>query len=372
MNNIGNRIQDLRKKAGMSQDDLADQVGVSRQAISKWERSEAMPELYNLITISEVLNVSLDELAGKEKASNETYQTTPEQGKPRTNVLKIVALIFITLPCLLLIISIFAVILDEDVLMEKLIDYIYIFTISILYFYTTFNLFTGKNTPKYKIVAVVINIILLINLIINAILYPMSAAGVVLFIFYLILVILGIIGSVLLTPEHTTDFSDKYTKEIKSLRLIGKVITLIIGVVIVFVIVFNILTHTVTYQVSYGMKGSASTSTSCTVDLRLERDIDSSINLSCEFNDYSDIQSIELYIGTELIHSSDNITSDDFTDNYYYFSTDILKVTDMSNISRSVTVKLADSSETREHSFYINSRSSTSDDKLLPIWKDIV
>ena len=62
MEYFGLKLQTLRKKAIMSQEDLASLLGVSRQAISKWERSEALPDLYNAKKIAEVFNITIDEL----------------------------------------------------------------------------------------------------------------------------------------------------------------------------------------------------------------------------------------------------------------------------------------------------------------------
>lgn len=62
MEYFGLKLQTLRKKASMSQDDLAELIGVSRQAISKWERSEALPDLYNAKKLAEVFSITLDEL----------------------------------------------------------------------------------------------------------------------------------------------------------------------------------------------------------------------------------------------------------------------------------------------------------------------
>ena len=59
---FGEKLQNLRKKAGMSQDALAERLEVSRQAVSKWERDEAMPETEKVIRIARLFGVSLDEL----------------------------------------------------------------------------------------------------------------------------------------------------------------------------------------------------------------------------------------------------------------------------------------------------------------------
>ena len=57
-----NRLCELRKKHNLSQEELASMLGVSRQAISKWERSESSPDTDNLIELAKIYNITLDEL----------------------------------------------------------------------------------------------------------------------------------------------------------------------------------------------------------------------------------------------------------------------------------------------------------------------
>ena len=54
------KIMQARKKAGMSQIDLADAMGVSRQSVSKWETGEANPEIGKLAQLARTLGVSVD------------------------------------------------------------------------------------------------------------------------------------------------------------------------------------------------------------------------------------------------------------------------------------------------------------------------
>ncbi|MDD2556348.1 MAG: helix-turn-helix transcriptional regulator [Syntrophaceticus sp.] len=58
--NIADRILRLRKVKGISQEELADQVGVSRQAVSKWESQQSVPELEKVIIMSEYFGVTTD------------------------------------------------------------------------------------------------------------------------------------------------------------------------------------------------------------------------------------------------------------------------------------------------------------------------
>ena len=59
-----NHLAELRRAHGLSQEDLAEKLGVSRQAISKWERAESSPDTDNLIALAQLYGVTLDELLG--------------------------------------------------------------------------------------------------------------------------------------------------------------------------------------------------------------------------------------------------------------------------------------------------------------------
>ena len=59
---LGQHIQFLRKKAGLSQEALGESLGVSRQAVSKWEADAAVPELDTLIAMSRLFGVGLGQL----------------------------------------------------------------------------------------------------------------------------------------------------------------------------------------------------------------------------------------------------------------------------------------------------------------------
>ena len=72
-----NRLLQYRKKHNLSQEELANKIGVSRQAVSKWERAEASPDTDNLILLAEIYGVSLDELLKGE--SNNSSKSEAEQ-----------------------------------------------------------------------------------------------------------------------------------------------------------------------------------------------------------------------------------------------------------------------------------------------------
>ena len=59
---MANRMYNYRKQSGLSQEELADKLGISRQSVSKWERAEACPDTDNLIKLSKLYGVSIDHI----------------------------------------------------------------------------------------------------------------------------------------------------------------------------------------------------------------------------------------------------------------------------------------------------------------------
>ena len=76
---LGNRLSALRKEKGISQEELANELGVSRQAVSKWECGESEPETANLIALAKIYNVTLDELVNGETTSPVVEATVVEE-----------------------------------------------------------------------------------------------------------------------------------------------------------------------------------------------------------------------------------------------------------------------------------------------------
>ena len=60
--NIADRILNLRKSRGISQEELADKIGVSRQAVSKWESEQSTPDIDKIILLSDYFDVTTDYL----------------------------------------------------------------------------------------------------------------------------------------------------------------------------------------------------------------------------------------------------------------------------------------------------------------------
>jgi transcriptional regulator with XRE-family HTH domain len=68
---ISQMLKEIRENAGLSQEQFAEKLAISRQAVSKWERGVAMPDIENLMYISNIFNVSLDTIIkGDKKMEN--------------------------------------------------------------------------------------------------------------------------------------------------------------------------------------------------------------------------------------------------------------------------------------------------------------
>lgn len=99
---FNNKLYSLRKQKGLSQEELANRLNVSRQTISKWEVGDSTPDMEKLIAISDLFEISLDELVtGKPAAFTkesiaeiEQKIGTDENKKKIKKILKIVAIVF--------------------------------------------------------------------------------------------------------------------------------------------------------------------------------------------------------------------------------------------------------------------------------------
>lgn len=80
------KLKELRSGAGLSQEKLAEQLGVSRQVVTKWETGRSTPDMQNLLALSDVFSISLDEMLGEvsapqpqeESGSNYLYESVTE------------------------------------------------------------------------------------------------------------------------------------------------------------------------------------------------------------------------------------------------------------------------------------------------------
>ena len=84
MESLSEMIIKLRKEKHYSQETLAEKIGVSRQAVSKWERNESSPDIQNIKLLADVFEVSIDELLGR--VISETIQKSNDFEEKRKQV----------------------------------------------------------------------------------------------------------------------------------------------------------------------------------------------------------------------------------------------------------------------------------------------
>jgi transcriptional regulator with XRE-family HTH domain len=78
---LGEKIHRLRKSKGLSQEALAGQLTVSRQAVSKWELGESVPDTENVVQLSKIFGVSTDYLLNDEYESDKDIPAVKESAK---------------------------------------------------------------------------------------------------------------------------------------------------------------------------------------------------------------------------------------------------------------------------------------------------
>ena len=86
--NIGEQINNLRKQHGLSQDDFANLFNVSRQTISNWENGKSLPDIVSIIRMSDLYDVSLDELLKGDKVLMEKIEKDAMAVKVEKKIIK--------------------------------------------------------------------------------------------------------------------------------------------------------------------------------------------------------------------------------------------------------------------------------------------
>ena len=85
---LGNSLFNARKKKGLSQEEVAEKLGVSRQTISKWETEETVPDIYQAKKLAKIYGLSLDELIDADldqKEIEEVIKNTDEKKEAKIN-----------------------------------------------------------------------------------------------------------------------------------------------------------------------------------------------------------------------------------------------------------------------------------------------
>ena len=110
---LGNKIANLRKKNNLSQEELADKIGVTRQTISKWELNNTTPDIMQAKKISEVFSISLDELTDN-NTDNILINKVSNTEKLASLTIKILKFIGVSLLIFFILIFILAIIIYKN------------------------------------------------------------------------------------------------------------------------------------------------------------------------------------------------------------------------------------------------------------------
>ena len=111
---LGEKISELRNSKNMSQSDLAEKLDVSRQSVSKWETNASIPELDKLIQLSDLFEITLDELVlHKKQEDNKENDSVLTESSPtiivnkNLNYILIIGIILLTLGMVCFILGLF-------------------------------------------------------------------------------------------------------------------------------------------------------------------------------------------------------------------------------------------------------------------------
>ena len=109
---LSDKIVRLRKSNGMSQEEFADKLGVSRQAISRWEMGTAMPDATNILQLSRLFQVTTDYLLNDEYQSDNDL---PKVKEVKTDGIHQIMIFLITLEVMVLIIQFMSVMILQNI-----------------------------------------------------------------------------------------------------------------------------------------------------------------------------------------------------------------------------------------------------------------
>lgn len=130
---FGDKLKKLRQNNNMSQEELADKINVSRQAISKWELKETMPETDNIVQVSKIFKVSIDYLLDDNVDSEElesipVYKDAVEKTKRNT----LLTTLIISIGVFIALIVIFRIAMSFRRISVSLITFIYLFILTFI------------------------------------------------------------------------------------------------------------------------------------------------------------------------------------------------------------------------------------------------
>lgn len=88
---FGQRFQRLRKSAGLTQEDVATKLNITSQAVSKWENDVSAPDISVLLELSEMLNVSVEQILGKEPIADVVLSESKKDAKSMVFRIRIIS-----------------------------------------------------------------------------------------------------------------------------------------------------------------------------------------------------------------------------------------------------------------------------------------
>lgn len=118
---LSEKIVELRKEKGISQDELANRLNVSRQAVSRWENATALPDAENILLLSRLFGVSADYLLNDEYKSDEDLPKVKElKQEAKNDSLRLIMIFLITLEVIALILQLIAEFVVQSELLTAL------------------------------------------------------------------------------------------------------------------------------------------------------------------------------------------------------------------------------------------------------------
>lgn len=201
------KIQELRLKRNMSQSDLADKLGVSRQAISKWEREEGLPDLYNIKRLAEIFKVSVDELV------MDGGNVVIDYRNKTSVVLMSIPMAFITLGILVLMFftSVFGIDLIDNIftlgrmVLYNNLSFVFVpvgLLMSIVLLEIYLNLLSNHKVNMSRLLGIILYSLILVISLAELLAYNLSGFSTIfLYIFGVIMITVGLVGVILFQKD---------------------------------------------------------------------------------------------------------------------------------------------------------------------------
>ncbi|MBR6314012.1 MAG: helix-turn-helix domain-containing protein [Clostridia bacterium] len=92
---ISERLKEMRQNAGMTQEEVAEKIMVSRVTVSHWENGKSLPDIVSLISLSDLYSISLDELVKGDSKMTEKVKKDAKEAKNNKRLIGITALLVI-------------------------------------------------------------------------------------------------------------------------------------------------------------------------------------------------------------------------------------------------------------------------------------